>query len=108
MADVGMVQRGHRTHFAIKTLVELDGGDFDRDIAAHPWIAGAVDLAHATRAKQAEDLVGSQFRAGRDRHLRTDSTPSCHRKAPRSNSALRNPAGSLRRSCLSSRAPGRS
>src|SRR5665213_3872808 len=70
MANVGMVQRRDRAHFAVEAFVELYGGNLDRDIATHTRIAGAIDLAHAACAEQAENLVRSQIRSGREGHPR--------------------------------------
>ena len=36
----------------------------DRDVAPEPWIARAVDLAHAAGAEPADDLVGTDAYAG--------------------------------------------
>jgi len=64
-----VIQRGHRARFALEALRELLRGDFDRDVAPQPRIAGAIHLTHASRADQRENFVGAEFVAGRKRHL---------------------------------------
>jgi hypothetical protein len=62
-ADVGMVQRGDRPGFALKTLAcQVGAGEprrqhLDGDLAVEAGVAGAVDLAHPTFAKLGKDLV---------------------------------------------------
>ena len=41
------------------------GDQLDRDLAPEPWIARAVDLAHAAGAEPADDLIGTDAGAGR-------------------------------------------
>ena len=38
---------------------ERGGQHLDRDVAAEPRVAGAVDLAHAARAERRRHLVGT-------------------------------------------------
>src|SRR5207237_6257048 len=43
--------------------------DFERDVAAHPCIAGAIDLAHRSVAENGADLVRSdELTAGQRQH----------------------------------------
>jgi flagellar biosynthesis regulator FlbT len=42
--------------------------DFDRDVALELGVAGAIDLAHATRAQGAQDFVRSESSASGERH----------------------------------------
>ena len=52
---VGVLREGRRQHL-------------DRDLAAEARILRAVHLAHPPGADLAEDLVGAELRAGRERH----------------------------------------
>ena len=45
----------------------------DRDVAAQPRVARAIHLTHAAGAEEADDFVGTQFRANRKRHERRRS-----------------------------------
>lgn len=45
------------------------GQDLDSDVAIELAVAGAVDLTHAASAEGRDDFVGSEFVAGRERHL---------------------------------------
>ena len=38
----------------------LGGQHLERDVAAEPRVARAVDLAHAARAERGDDLVGAE------------------------------------------------
>ena len=42
--------------------------DLDRDLAPQPRVARAIDLAHATRAKQREDFIRAEMRPGGQGH----------------------------------------
>ena len=72
--DVRMVEGGGGTRLldeaqsSVLVRHPLGGQDLDRDLAAESCVAGAVDLAHPSRAQQGEDLVGPELRAGRERH----------------------------------------
>jgi hypothetical protein len=58
-----MIQRRDGLGFAVQPCVAIGIGGirfrqhFDRDLPVQPRVDGAVDLAHAARAKQAENLV---------------------------------------------------
>src|SRR5207245_981199 len=39
---------------------KLHRQDLDRDLAAEPGVAGAIDLAHSARTERSEDLVMAQ------------------------------------------------
>jgi hypothetical protein len=62
-ADMGMGQGGDRTRLPVEAPSPLGiggilrGKDLDRDVAAEPGIAGAVDLAHSALAERGGDLV---------------------------------------------------
>ncbi len=45
-------------------IVDLLGQDLDRDFAVQPWVAGAVDLAHASSSQRSQDLVGAEACSG--------------------------------------------
>jgi hypothetical protein len=52
-ADVGVLQRGYRSRFALEPLLRLsrdatvDGQQFDRDVSSESGVARFVDLPHA-------------------------------------------------------------
>ena len=68
--DVGMVQRRERPRLAFESGrpigIVADGGreHFEGDVAVKFLVPGAVDLAHATGAEQANDLVRTDKGAG--------------------------------------------
>lgn len=43
--------------------------DLESHVAAKATVAGTVHLAHSTRSERSDDFVGSEFGAGRERHL---------------------------------------
>src|SRR5262249_47256237 len=43
--------------------------DLHGDVALQPRVPGLVNLAHRARADRGKDLVGTQLRAGRERHV---------------------------------------
>ena len=55
---------------AIGVLRERGGQHLDRDFAAEARVLRAVDLPHASRTELGEDLVGTEPRAGGERHFR--------------------------------------
>ena len=60
--DVGMIQRGEDSRFALETSQpvwigeEGCGQPLDRDLSAQSLVVGAVDLAHPARTEQAAYL----------------------------------------------------
>ena len=44
------------------------GQHLNRDLAAQPCVPGPIDFFHPTRAERAEDLVGAESHAGKERH----------------------------------------
>ena len=72
--NVGMIQGGRRTSFALESLDAIGIGGriipqhLDRHDAPEPTIARAVDLAHAAAAERLEDFVRSEARAGIESH----------------------------------------
>ena len=68
VADVGVVQRRDRARLAREPLGELGVRDLDRDVAIQARIAGAIHLAHAARADQRLNFVGTESVAGSKRH----------------------------------------
>ena len=74
-ADVGMAQARHQLRLAAEALEVLGllgvrAQHLERDRAVEAAVAGAVHLAHAARAQQAQDLVGSEPRAVGQGHWR--------------------------------------
>ena len=45
--------------------------NLDRHFASKPGIAGAINLAHAARAKRRDNFVRAKFGAGSEVHKRT-------------------------------------
>ena len=72
--DVLMVQRGEDLRLApeprqtIRILRDAVGQRFQRDLAGEPGVLRPVHLTHAACAEQADDLIGTQLRAGSERH----------------------------------------
>src|SRR5262245_17504423 len=72
--DVGMIQGGSGTGFALESLDaigirgEVLPQHLDRHDASEPLVAGAIDLAHAAATERLEDLVRSEARAGVKSH----------------------------------------
>jgi hypothetical protein len=61
--DIGMTQRGNGVDLSRESIGKGFGGDFDRDIASHAWVACAIHLTHSAFADGFEDLVGSELAA---------------------------------------------
>jgi len=74
-ADIGMVQRGHRSGLSLEAVGESFVRDFDGDVAVEARIARAIHLAHAARADGREDLVRTQVSSGSQRHGRETILP---------------------------------
>src|SRR5215831_12983164 len=68
LADVRVIERGDCTNLALEAVSVSLRRDFDRDFAAHPGIAGAVDLTHAPSTERCEDLVWPEARSGTKWH----------------------------------------
>jgi hypothetical protein len=60
LADVGVIKGGYGFGFARKSIAELGGRGFYRDIAIEARISGAVDLSHTAFAEQRKDLVRTE------------------------------------------------
>ena len=78
-----MRERGDRPRLALETreslLVagELFRKHFDRDFPAEPQVAGAVHLAHSSRAQRRENLVAIEEGPGDEGHaVETFTTPA--------------------------------
>jgi hypothetical protein len=73
-ADVRVVEGGNRPRLALEALAQ--GGvvgdvrrqDLDGHAAIQPRVACAIDFAHPPGGEQSQDLVGTESRAGRQRH----------------------------------------
>ena len=65
--------RGHRHRLAAQALARvrvsrrLAWQQLDGDLTIEPRVAGAIDLAHASRPEGGQNLVGAESRAGRKR-----------------------------------------
>ena len=77
--DVRMIERGGRLRLLDESAATALVGDAIRgqhlngNLAPEPWIAGAIDLAHAPGSHKAEDLVGAEpYPAARPLVNRTD------------------------------------
>ena len=68
LADVRMIQRGHRARFALEPFRKLLAGNLDGDRAVEARVARLVHFPHAARANEREDLIGTELRAGREGH----------------------------------------
>src|SRR5205085_2851065 len=62
VADIRMIQRRDGMDFALEPIAEALSGSLDSHFAPHPWIAGAVHLAHAARAQRRQDLIRAELR----------------------------------------------
>jgi hypothetical protein len=70
LADVRMVQRGHRAGLAREPFGEFGLRCLDRNNSVQAGVAGPVDLAHSTGADRRKDFVGAEFVSGREPHVR--------------------------------------
>ena len=72
--DERMIQRREHARFAleprqpVRIVNDRIGQDLDRDVAVEARVARAIDLAHATGAESADDLVGTEAGAGCECH----------------------------------------
>ena len=77
-ADVRMIEARDRARLALQSRAELrvrgelGGEDFHRDVAPEARVDGAIDLAHATRADRADDLVRTELCVRRE-HARGEA-----------------------------------
>ena len=69
LANIGMIQRGNGFRFALETLAELRGGNFDRDEATQTRISGAIHFTHSTSANKRKDFIRAEFIACREWHV---------------------------------------
>ena len=72
--DVWMIERGERPGLALEAPQPFGIGckglrqDFQRDVAAKFRIASAIDLAHAARAEEGNNLIARDSRPDRQGH----------------------------------------
>ena len=72
--DVRMAESGCRPRLLDESAATVLVGDaiggqhLDRDVAPEPWVARAVDLAHAPGADKAKNLVGAEPTTGMQYH----------------------------------------
>jgi hypothetical protein len=75
LADVRMIERGHRHRFAPQPLPRLHVGggggweQLDRDLTIETGVVGAIDLAHAALTDLGDEAVAAETSAGRERWL---------------------------------------
>ena len=73
--DVRMIERRERLGLALEPgdAVAIGGKEmrqrFDGDVAIEPRVAGAIDLAHATRSQQSPDFVRAEPCTGCECHI---------------------------------------
>src|SRR5262249_25581381 len=73
-AEVWMTQRRNGAGLlleaakSLRIAAECGGQHLDRDEAVQPRIAGLIHLSHAAGAKQSDDFVDTEPRAGEERH----------------------------------------
>ncbi len=60
LADVGVVEGGDDSRFALEAFGEVFFGDFDGYDAVEARVAGFVDFAHASGAERSQDFVGAE------------------------------------------------
>jgi hypothetical protein len=69
LADVGMIERGHRHRLAPQALARTRVGrrlgrqQLDGDATIETRIVGEIDFAHGSRAHGGQNLVGTEARA---------------------------------------------
>ena len=69
-----MIQSGDRARFFFEAAQpiglrgELRRQNLDRDIATQPAVARTIDLTHPSRADRGDHFIGTEARAGRERH----------------------------------------
>jgi hypothetical protein len=56
-----MIQGGDGVCFALESITELRGGNFDGDVAIQAWIVRLPHLAHAPLANVRKDFKGTEF-----------------------------------------------
>jgi hypothetical protein len=54
----------------VRVRRDLSGEDLQRDVASQAGVARPVDLPHAAGPERLDDLVRTESRAGRKRHVR--------------------------------------
>src|SRR5215472_1707818 len=73
-ANMWMIETRNDPGFALEPLLanrvggKVRGQNLDRDRALKPGVAGAIHLTHSTRTQGRNDLIGSEFCTGRQRH----------------------------------------
>ena len=73
--DAGVIQGGRRSCFVLeapdgaRVRERLDAENFDGDLAAELRVSCPIDLAHAARSEQSENLVWATERTGSEGHL---------------------------------------
>ena len=75
LCDVRVVQRRKQLGFAMEPRHTIDVVDtgrphhFDCDVTVEPAVSSAIHLAHAARAEDGHDLVGTDASAFSERHV---------------------------------------
>ena len=71
-ADIRVIERSHRTDFALESVGELHAGDFDRNLTTEPRVPSLVDLPHAASANPRLNFVGTEaLTQGKGWHVST-------------------------------------
>ena len=73
--DIGMIERREHARLTLEAHQAVGVGgdrrrdDLDRDVAAQPRVARAIDLAHPAGTDQRDDVMAADPRSRRERHL---------------------------------------
>src|SRR5580704_6023735 len=81
VAYVRVIQRRYGACLALEPFGELLLGNLDGDGAIQPSVTGLVHFAHATGANRRKNLVGTQTRAGSQRHMLSNDSTLARRAA---------------------------
>ncbi len=91
--DVGMAEGRHRPRLASEAAQsftvggDLDGQDFDGDLAPEPRIARPINLPHPAGAERRDDLVRAQTKSGSQSHDGRAEYTAASRKSVRASPA---------------------
>ena len=60
VTDVGMIERGDSSDFALEPIVETIGRELDGDLATHAPVACAIDFTHTAGAERCDDFIRAE------------------------------------------------